>query len=83
MLTNDSNVSFCRGKFAVVRKCREKSSGEAYAAKYLRKRRRGCDCREDIIKEIDIMRAGKDQQRIIQIKEVFESQREMIIILEL
>lgn len=72
-----------RGKFAVVRKYTEKSSGKCYAAKYLRKRRRGCDCREDILKEIDIMRTGKDQQRIIQVKEVFEAQREIIIILEL
>jgi serine/threonine kinase 17 len=66
-----------------VRKYTEKSSGKCYAAKYLRKRRRGCDCREDILKEIDIMRTGKDQQRIIQVKEVFEAQREIIIILEL
>ena len=73
----------CRGKFAVVKKCTEKSTGKFYAAKYLKKRRRAGNCREDAMKEIDIMRQAKAQPYIIQMHEVFETQREMIIILEL
>lgn len=74
---------FHRGKFAVVRRCVDKTTGGCYAAKYLRKNRRSGSGRADIMKEIDIMRLTKDQPRIIQMREVFESQREMIIVLEL
>ena len=49
----------------------------------VRKNRRSGSGRADIMKEIDIMRLTKDQPRIIQMREVFESQREMIIVLEL
>lgn len=72
-----------RGKFAVVRRCVDRTTGRCYAAKYLRKNRRSGSGRADIMKEIDIMRLTKDQPRIIQMREVFESQREMIIVLEL
>lgn len=75
--------AYLRGKFAVVRRCVDKSSGVCYAAKYLRKNRRTGSGRADIMKEIDIMRLTKDQPRIIQMREVFESDREMIIVLEL
>ncbi|KAG5831795.1 hypothetical protein ANANG_G00283010 [Anguilla anguilla] len=41
-----------RGKFAVVKKCVERATGKEHAAKILRKRRKGEDCRMDIINEI-------------------------------
>lgn len=72
-----------RGKFAIVKKCTEKSTGNNYAAKYLRKRRGGKACRSDIIVEIDVMRQSMPHHRIVKLHEVFESQREMIIIIEL
>lgn len=72
-----------RGKFAIVKRCTEKSTGDQYAAKYLRKRRGGKSCREDILIEIDIMVQAMNHHRIVRIHEVFESQREMIIIIEL
>jgi serine/threonine protein kinase len=72
-----------RGKFAIVKRVVDKSSGEKYAAKFLRKRRGGKLCRDDIIVEMDIMRQSMDHHRIIKLREVFESTREMILILEL
>lgn len=72
-----------RGKFAIVKRVTEKSSGVQYAAKFLRKRRGGKACRDDIIVEIDVMRQSMGHHRIIKLREVFESTREMILILEL
>ena len=69
-----------------MKKCTEKSSGDQFAAKVLKKRRRGKSCREDILVEIDIMRqanAAKEHARIIRLHEVFESKSEFYIILEL
>ncbi|TNN03656.1 hypothetical protein fugu_000685 [Takifugu bimaculatus] len=34
-----------RGKFAVVKRCVDKATGKVFAAKFIRKRRRGRDCR--------------------------------------
>lgn len=72
-----------RGKFAIVKQCKEKTSGAHYAAKILKKRRRGKSVREDILMEIDIMRQGMDHNRIIKLYEVFESKNEFHIIIEL
>lgn len=75
-----------RGKFAIVKKCTEKCSGTQFAAKVLKKRRRGKSCREDILVEIDIMRQAneaREHPRIIKLHEVFESSSEFYIILEL
>ena len=76
-------VVFCRGKFAIVKRCTEKSTGQQFAAKVLKKRRRGKSCREDILMEIDIMRQAMEHQRIIKLHEVFESSTEFHIIIEL
>lgn len=57
-----------------------------YAAKVLKKRRRGKSCREEILVEIDIMRQAneaREHARIIKLHEVFESSSEFHIILEL
>jgi len=69
-----------------VKKCTEKSTGEPFAVKVLKKRRRGKSCRDDILLEIDIMRQANEARehlRIIRLHEVFESSSEFHIILEL
>lgn len=69
-----------------MKKCTEKSTGNQFAAKVLKKRRRGKSCRDDILVEIDIMRQAneaKEHLRIIKLHEVFESSSEFYIILEL
>ncbi|KAI4822327.1 hypothetical protein KUCAC02_007881 [Chaenocephalus aceratus] len=55
-----------RGKFAVVKSCIEKATGRQCAAKFLRKRRKGQDCRMDILNEIA----------------VYETNNEIILVLE-
>lgn len=85
-LTDCYNVEpkpFARGKFSTVRLCSCKTSGEAHAAKYIKKRRRSANARHEIIHEILILLKCKPCQRIIQLKEVFESPSEMVLVLEL
>ncbi|KAG7477235.1 hypothetical protein MATL_G00092010 [Megalops atlanticus] len=74
------------GHFAVVRKCREKSTGQEYAAKYIKKRRgrsgrRGVT-REDIEREVSILRQIQ-HPNVVTLHDVFESKAEVILVLEL
>ncbi|KAM9456815.1 serine/threonine kinase 17a like [Clarias gariepinus] len=71
-----------RGKFAVVKKCVEKATGNEYAAKFLRKRRKGEDCRADILNEIAVLEAAKANPYIVGLHEVYETSSEIILVLE-
>ncbi|RXN04334.1 serine threonine- kinase 17A-like protein [Labeo rohita] len=71
-----------RGKFAVVRKCVEKSTGKVYAAKYMRKRRKGQDCRTEIIHEIGVLELAAACPRVVNLHEVYETASEMVLVLE-
>ncbi|XP_028822877.1 serine/threonine-protein kinase 17A [Denticeps clupeoides] len=71
-----------RGKFAVVRKCVEKSSGREYAAKFMRKRRKGQDCRLEIVHEIAVLELATASPRVINLHEVYEMASEMVLVLE-
>ncbi|KAI4873615.1 hypothetical protein NFI96_016682 [Prochilodus magdalenae] len=71
-----------RGKFAVVKKCVEKATGKEHAAKFLRKRRKGQDCREDIINEVAVLESAKANPYIVGLHEVYETSSEIILVLE-
>uniref|UniRef100_A0A673GYS1 non-specific serine/threonine protein kinase n=1 Tax=Sinocyclocheilus rhinocerous TaxID=307959 RepID=A0A673GYS1_9TELE len=62
-----------RGKFAVVRKCVEKSTGKTYAAKYMRKRRKGQDCRTEILHEIGVLELAAACPRVVNLHQVYET----------
>ncbi|TSK16059.1 Serine/threonine-protein kinase 17A [Bagarius yarrelli] len=70
------------GKFAVVKKCVEKSSGREYAAKFMRKRRKGQDCRAEIIHEIAVLELASSCHRVVNLHEVYEMPSEMVLVLE-
>ncbi|XP_004629710.1 serine/threonine-protein kinase 17A [Octodon degus] len=70
------------GKFAVVRKCIKKDSGKEFAAKFMRKRRKGQDCRMEIIHEIAVLELAQDSPWVINLHEVYETPSEMILVLE-
>ncbi|KAH0628215.1 hypothetical protein JD844_009082 [Phrynosoma platyrhinos] len=77
---------FFSGQFAVVRKCREKSTGSQYAAKFIKKRRtkssrRGVS-REDIEREVNILKEIQ-HPNVITLHDVYESKMDVILILEL
>uniref|UniRef100_A0A3Q3D3L7 non-specific serine/threonine protein kinase n=1 Tax=Hippocampus comes TaxID=109280 RepID=A0A3Q3D3L7_HIPCM len=74
------------GQFAIVRKCKEKSSGSEYAAKFIKKRRlsssrRGVS-REEIEREVNILREIQ-HSNIITLHDIFENKTDVILILEL
>ncbi|XP_036408929.1 serine/threonine kinase 17a like [Megalops cyprinoides] len=71
-----------RGKFAVVKKCVEKATGKEHAAKFLRKRRKGEDCRMDILNEIAVLESAKANPFVVSLHEVYETPTEIILVLE-
>ncbi|CAG5895717.1 unnamed protein product [Menidia menidia] len=71
-----------RGKFAVVRKCVEKGTGHEYAAKFMRKRRKGQDCRTEIIHEIAVLELATASPRVVTLHQVYEMASEMVLVLE-
>lgn len=74
---------YYRGKYATVRRCRDKQTGKQYAAKYLRKRRRNADLRPEILHEVAVLEACTSNSRIVNLYKVFETSTEMILLLEL
>ncbi|KAE8739837.1 hypothetical protein FOCC_FOCC014660 [Frankliniella occidentalis] len=74
-----------RGKFAAVRKCTHRVTSVEYAAKFIRKRRRSMDQRQEILHEVAVLRlAGRaGSARIVRLHEVYETPQEIAIVLEL
>ncbi|XP_063281476.1 serine/threonine-protein kinase 17A-like [Pelobates fuscus] len=71
-----------RGKFAVVKKCVELVTGKEYAAKFLRKRRKGEDCRCDIVNEIAVLEMARFSPYVVDLHEVYETNSEIILVME-
>ncbi|XP_014045922.1 serine/threonine-protein kinase 17A isoform X1 [Salmo salar] len=71
-----------RGKFAIVKRCMEKSTGTEYAAKFLKKRRKGQDCRVEVLHEIAVLELTNTSHRIINLHQVYETLTEMVLVLE-
>ncbi|KAM6257151.1 death-associated protein kinase 2 isoform 3-T4 [Porphyrio hochstetteri] len=74
------------GQFAIVKKCREKSTGTEYAAKFIKKRqsrasRRGVR-REEIEREVTILQQIL-HANIIQLHDIYENKTDVVLILEL
>ncbi|XP_020640438.3 death-associated protein kinase 2 isoform X1 [Pogona vitticeps] len=74
------------GQFAIVKKCREKTTGLEYAAKFIKKRqsrasRRGVR-REEIEREVNILQQIL-HANIIQLHDVYENKTDVVLILEL
>lgn len=80
-VSNTTRLS--RGKFAVVRKCVEKRTGHEYAAKFMRKRRKGQDCRTEILHEIAVLELATSSRRVVNLHRVYEMASEMVLVLEL
>lgn len=76
----------CSGQFAIVKKCREISTGLEYAAKFIKKRqsrasRRGVR-REEIEREVDILQQTL-HANIIKLHDIYENKTDVVLILEL
>lgn len=71
-----------RGKFAVVKRCINLETGEVVAAKFIRKRRKGKSCREEILREVVMLELAMAHPRLVSLREVFETQSELILVTE-
>ncbi|XP_061203633.1 death-associated protein kinase 2 isoform X2 [Neopsephotus bourkii] len=74
------------GQFAIVKKCRDKSTGLEYAAKFIKKRqsrasRRGVR-REEIEREVSILQQIL-HANIIKLHDIYENKTDVVLILEL
>ncbi|KAF4081344.1 hypothetical protein AMELA_G00160230 [Ameiurus melas] len=74
------------GQFAIVKQCKEKSTGVEYAAKFIKKRqsrasRRGVR-REEIEREVNILQQLQ-HPNIISLHDVYENRTDVVLILEL
>ncbi|NXM91071.1 DAPK3 kinase, partial [Oenanthe oenanthe] len=74
------------GQFAIVKKCREKSTGVEYAAKFIKKRqsrasRRGVS-RDEIEREVSILQQVL-HSNIVQLHDIYENKTDVVLILEL
>lgn len=78
---------FFSGQFAVVKRVRELSTGNEFAAKFVRKKKcvagkRGLK-REEILREADILSELAPHLNIITLHDVFENKHEIILVIEL
>ncbi|KAM3625130.1 uncharacterized protein V6R79_007229 [Siganus canaliculatus] len=74
------------GQFAIVKQCREKSTGLEFAAKFIKKRQSMASSRgvrrEEIEREVDILQQIQ-HPNIVTLHEVYENRTDVVLILEL
>lgn len=74
------------GQFAIVKQCREKSTGLEFAAKFIKKRQSMASSRgvrrEDIEREVDILQQIQ-HPNIVTLHDVYENRTDVVLILEL
>lgn len=71
-----------RGKFAVVKRCVEKATGKVFAAKFLRKRRRGRDCRAEVVHEMAVLETARNSPRVVNLHAAYETDHDIVLVLE-
>uniref|UniRef100_H3CCP9 non-specific serine/threonine protein kinase n=1 Tax=Tetraodon nigroviridis TaxID=99883 RepID=H3CCP9_TETNG len=74
------------GQFAIVKRCREKSTGSTFAAKFIKKRQSTASARgvrrEEIEREVDILRQVQ-HPNIVTLHDAYENRTDVVLILEL
>lgn len=74
------------GQFAIVKRCREKSTGGKFAAKFIKKRPSAASSRgvrrEEIEREADILRQVR-HPNIVTLHDAYENRTDVVLILEL
>ncbi|XP_053660083.1 caM kinase-like vesicle-associated protein [Anopheles marshallii] len=72
-----------KGMYGIVRAAVSKQSGISYAAKFLRRRRRGQCCLSEINHEIAVLMLCADSDHVVKLQAVHETRSEFALILEL
>lgn len=76
-------ILFYRGKFAAVKRCRNTVTGEEFAAKVIRKRRRGEGLTPESLHEAATLDLCRSCPHIVQLEQVYDTPGETILILQL
>lgn len=66
----------------MVKRCVEKTTGKVFAAKFIKKRRRGRDCRAEVVHEIAVLEAAKNNPRVVNLNAVYETDHDLVLMLE-
>lgn len=86
LLNNLSPPPCLSGQFAIVKRCREKSTGGQFAAKFIKKRQSTASSRgvrrEEIEREVDILRQIR-HPNIVTLHDAYENRTDVVLILEL
>ncbi|EDW78213.2 uncharacterized protein Dwil_GK16306 [Drosophila willistoni] len=75
--------SFCRGKFAAVRRAIHKNTGSHFAAKFLKRRRRAQSSDKEIKHEIAVLMLCEGEENIVNLNAVHETRSDTALLLEL
>ena len=67
----------------MVKRCTHLKTGIDYAAKFIRKRRKGVDCRKDVIHEICMLEMTLVHPNFVNLVEVYETAHDLILVTEL
>ena len=73
-------IHLCRGKFGEVKRCRQKSTGVEFAAKFITTSRP--QDKKEVEHEVNIMKKLQNK-RLLQLYDAFTSKREMCLVLEM
>lgn len=74
-------VQSVRGRFGEVNRCRERSTGREFAAKFIATSEP--KDRQDAVHEVDMMLRLRHCRRLVQLYDVFETKKHMCIVLEM
>lgn len=70
----------CSGKFSVVKLVKDKKTGKEYAVKMITKK---ISENEEVMKEIEVMKAVSEHPGVIHLKEVYEDDENFNLVIEL
>ncbi|XP_012223287.1 uncharacterized protein [Linepithema humile] len=73
---------FASGQWARVYRCRSRSTGILYAAKYSSRNRFNADCSAELRHEIALLSLCSQSPRVVRLHDVYETPKEIILVME-
>ncbi|KYQ48729.1 Serine/threonine-protein kinase 17B [Trachymyrmex zeteki] len=73
---------FASGQWARVYRCRSRSTGTLYAAKYSSRNRFNADCSAELRHEIALLSLCSQSPRVVRLHDVYETPKEIILVME-
>ncbi|XP_063976081.1 striated muscle preferentially expressed protein kinase-like [Diachasmimorpha longicaudata] len=73
---------FASGQWAKVYRCRSRSTGTLYAAKYSSRNRFNADCSAELRHEIALLSLCSQSPRVVRLHDVYETPKEIILVME-